>query len=470
MTRKRDMASTPLLREFPESLTLGATNTDLYLNYAALNTRVVERSEIISETLRGRNGRIVVSMQDPIEGLIDLFAIWVSGNCAVLVSPDLSKDEEMRVAQKVTPLLWLRSGTSEIVDECPSNSPWPDAALILMTSGTTGEPKGVTHSLETLESRLRLNVKEIKAHVLENTLCPLPLFFGHGLIGNSLTALFAGQNLHVMQKPDLTTYAGFGALIDRLNISFLSSVPSMWRMVLRMSRPPESRLQRVHVGSAPLPLSLWDDILKWCGTDQIFNTYGLTETANWISGGQRPANGQEGYVGKPWGGRFRVFRDGELKLQGEGEVAIASPSTMLGLWGGAAQEPMDGEYLLTGDIGELSETQALRLMGRVKNEINVAGIKVLAEEVDMLLERHPNVAEACSFAIPDEVSGELVGAVICLRPNAPASEKDVIQWCRNQARPQAVPHRIDIRDSLPKTDRGKLDRKSTQKQALARWR
>ena len=159
-------ASTPLLRSLPERLTICSLNGSVELDHATLERRVSGRAEEIRETLGDRSGQIVVSVSDPIEGLIDLFAVWASGNCAVLVSPELSDDEKTRVNAKVTPLLWATPDTLQSVDGTALKAPWPEAVLILMTSGTTGDPKGVTHSLGSLEKRLHLNLSEIGAETL----------------------------------------------------------------------------------------------------------------------------------------------------------------------------------------------------------------------------------------------------------------------------------------------------------------
>lgn len=473
MTRKfpdqQTFATTPLLRSLPDSLTLHEVKDGRVLKYAELQDAVDERSVEILRHDPKPCGRVVIANSKPIDVLINLFACWVAGQCAVLVNPGISEDEQLRVINKTDPHLWASDAKFERLDGDTQEVEWLDAALILMTSGTTGDPKGVTHSLARLERRLRLNIAEIGVETLENTLCPLPLFFGHGLIGNCLTPLLAGQAVHLMETPGLQEFAEFGSTMDLLNVTFLSSVPSMWRMILRMSPPPTSCPQRVHVGSAPLPDDLWQAIENWCGTKRVFNTYGMTETANWISGGQRPPAQSDGFVGKTWGGEFKVLREGKLQSSGRGEVAVQSPSLMLGLWNAPQQaEHIDG-YFLTGDIGELSPDQTVRLVGRLKNEINRGGIKILAEEVDMLLERHPNVVEACSFAIPDEMSGELVGAVVRLTDGADSDEGTIIRWCRAQARAEAVPHRLAIVDEIPKSDRGKLARQVIQREMIKKW-
>ncbi len=461
---------TVLLRDLPQSLSLYSVRKNETLDYAGLSQRVAHRVSDLHARLPVTPSRVVIARSDPVDVLVDLFATWCAGHCAVLVNPRLAGDERKRVVAKVTPRLWIDdAGLHPTTCRSHDTTIWPDAALILMTSGTTGDPKGVTHSLASLQARLKLNVAQIGARALARTLCPLPLYFGHGLIGNCLSPLYAGQALYILDAPDLRDFAEFGALIDRHGISFLSSVPSMWRMVLRLSPPPTQAPLRVHVGSAPLPQALWQEIESWCGSTAVFNTYGMTETANWISGGTRPDNDADGCVGTPWGGAVRVCRDGALHDSGRGEVVVSSPSMMLGLWGVRDHPDLREGHLYTGDIGELAEDGCLRLVGRTKNEINRAGIKVLAEEVDMLLERHPDIAEACAFGIPDEISGELVAAVVRRNAGSRLTDHDLIAWCREHARLEAVPNRIAFVEDIPKTDRGKLARQAIQKEMIAKW-
>ena len=76
-----------------------------------------------------------------------------------------------------------------------------------------------------------------------------------------------------------------GAIDRRARITFLSSVPSMWRLALRVARPPRGgTLARVHCGSAPLSATLWESIRGWAGTPEVLNAYGITETGSWVAG------------------------------------------------------------------------------------------------------------------------------------------------------------------------------------------
>lgn len=439
---------------------------------AAFFNAVEARATAIREYLSSTPARVVIAISDPIDCIVSLFAVWECGACAVVVNPDIKAGERENVIASTGAALWLND---DEVAALPPQAADPDnidgAALILMTSGTTGTPKGVTHSIDGLRARLDANLREIGPAALQNTLCILPLFFGHGLIGNALTALYAGQHLWLLPKIGIPEMASFGATLDTHQITFLSSVPSFWKMILATSAPPQAALQRVHVGSAPLALALWEKIARWCGTEAVFNTYGMTETANWISGGAfRDVDCCDGYVGKPWGGAFRVLRDNRLHRDGQGEIAVKSPGQMLGFWRDPLKTSkiMMGDYMLTGDLGHLAKDQSLTLIGRTKNEINVSGIKVLAEEVDMLLERHPDVAEACSFGIPDPVSGEKVAALVRLKSDS-ADAKELIAWCRENVRADAVPSKIEFVNEIPKNDRGKIARIEVKQQMLAKW-
>lgn len=461
-----------LLSDLPQTLLLTCLRSGQVLDYAGLITAVDKRSRSIKDILSNRPSRVVIAIHDPITCLVTLFAIWATGNCAVMVNPNVSENEKRRILTKTSARLWIDDHQEQIIENPHQETQAPsDAALILMTSGTTGDPKGVTHSLASLKARLIENIRAIHADVLERTLCPLPLFFGHGLIGNCLTPLFAGKHLFILPSMQLGELASFGQTLDANKITFLSSVPSFWRMVLPTSPPPQRPLQRVHIGSAPLSQDLWAQIGIWCGTDRVFNTYGMTETANWISGGTlSESKSRPGYVGRPWGGTFRVFCDGQLKAHGMGEVMVRSPGQMLGFWGDPAQSKaalVDG-YLRTGDIGELTENQELQLVGRSKHEINIGGIKVLAEEIDLLLEQHPDVTEACGFGVPDKIAGERVAAVVKSDSDT-LTPQNLINWCRDNARKEAVPFKIEIVDDIPKNDRGKVARNDVRDRMIAAW-
>jgi len=411
-------------------------------------------------------GRVVISHADPLDFIVSLFATWQAGLVAVGVNPKLARLEQDNVIAATGASHWLGELRTTPPPVTPAQrEPTPlapdEPALILMTSGTTGRPKGIALSQAALLARVTHNLAAIPELPLP-TLCILPVFFGHGLIGNVLTPLLAGSTVHLWPAPDATELRDLGVYLDTHGIGFMSSVPSFWKLALRFATPPGRPLERVHVGSAPLSREHWEDIARFTGTRNVFNMFGMTETANWIAGGalNEQAAGA-GYVGKPWGGELAVLTAADgIAFAGRGEVLVRSPSIMSGYW----QRPdLDAEAFIdgwfrTGDIGELDAGGQLTLVGRIKTEINRGGIKVQAEEVDLLLERHPDIAEACAFGLPDPIAGELVAAAVVLKPGAAFDPEAIKAWCRTMARPDAVPSKLFALDAIPRNERGKLVR------------
>ena len=240
-------------------------------------------------------------------------------------------------------------------------------------------------------------------------------------IGNALTPLISGSEI-VLHPLGLSLAHNLGRIIDQYRIGFLSSVPSLWRMVLKFSNAPsKNTLARIHVGSAPLSASLWDGIVEW-SCAEVVNCYGITELANWVAGASSRVEGiADGLIGRPWGGTIAIKdAHGNLQDLGEGELLVRSPTEMAGYLHRpdltAAAFTPDGWYR-TGDTGQIDPQGLIKLTGRIKDEINRAGFKVQPSEIDALLETHPAILEACVFGISDLVAGEIVAAAVLPAPN-----------------------------------------------------
>lgn len=268
----------------------------------------------------------------------------------------------------------------------------------------------------------------------------------------------------------MTEIRELGKIIDTHEVTFMSSVPSFWRIALRVADQAQKSMKRVHIGSAPLSIALWRDIAEWNGTRTVFNMYGMTETANWIGGGALHSDKvTDGYVGPIWGGQLAVLDDGGcVETAGQGEVLVQSPTIMLNYLDrpDLQDDSFHHGWFRTGDIGAIDADGDLVLMGRQKSEINRGGIKIQAEEIDMLLERHPDIVEACAFGLDDQISGEAVAAAIVLRQDAGVGIDEIRIWCSQHARPDAVPTQLFVLEAIPKNDRGKIVRNQVRMTAL----
>lgn len=453
-----------------------------------LAREVFRRTSILNRhTGPGENIFVIAHGNSP-SFFADLLAVWNAGGCAVCINSGLTPEELDTVTRFVSaravltdngdvstnaaPVIWTAK-EPDANDSLPSiRRSLDDPALILFTSGTTGDPKGVVHSYRSILSRLALNQAYIGTDILARSLCVLPTHFGHGLIGNCLTPLLNGDDIYLMHGAGIMDTARLGNILDTHEISFMSSVPAFWKVALKVSPPPVKKtLRRVNIGSAPLGAELWQGVIKWSGTKNVANMYGITETANWIGGAMASQIAPEdGLLGTPWGGSYAILgKEGIPASAGEGEILLQTPSLMTGYY----QRPDLTEAVLrygwyhTGDMGRIDDKGILRMTGRNRYAINKGGIKIYPEELDLLLERHPDVLEACAFSIQDEISGENVGIAVSLKENTIVTEIELDQWIRKRIRPDAVPNRIFKIPEIPKTDRGKLNRDNVAHHCLS---
>ncbi len=424
----------------------------------------------------GRNSIVLIAHGGSADFFLDLFAVWACGAAAACLDPDLTAPEVENVVGFCRPAAILTHrgrpsplpalpGIVDLAEAEPARGApemaggLDDPALLLFTSGTTGAPKAVTLSFRAILARIALNADAIGRDVMRRTLVTLPTHFGHGLIGNALTPLMHGADI-LLPRRGIELALRLGEILDAQQISFLSSVPSFWRLALRATPPAHGALRRVHVGSAPLAADLWRRIADWAQCE-VVNCYGITETANWIGGASSRNGFEDGLVGAPWGGRAAVrAADGAISAQGEGEILVQTPSLMTGYFQrpDLTESALIGGWYRTGDIGTALPDGAIRLSGRTRDEINRAGMKVQPADVDMVLERHPAVDEACTFGLPDAVAGEIVAVALRLKDGASATEKEIRAWCAERMRPSAIPERWFFVSEIPRTSRGKVSR------------
>jgi acyl-CoA synthetase (AMP-forming)/AMP-acid ligase II len=444
-----------------------------------------------------RGDRVLLGFGNRLEFFADLLAIWQFGGCAVPLDARLTRFEIETLARTARPKAYIALGDvdsglaatlrdlgAEVIDSAEAGRPGQtenggastlaleDDALILFTSGTTGNPKGVVHTHRTLRARWVALRQSLGLEKYRRTLCLLPTHFGHGLICNSLFPWLFGQELFILPPFTPEAVMHLGAILDEHRITFLSSVPSVWRLAVKLARPPRAgTLERVFVGSAPLSSHLWRQIQQWSGTRDVCNAYGITETGSWVAGTTVPdLEPEDGLIGVPWGAVVAVTVEGladrppgvgELCATGQsGFIWLNTPALMKGYLDrdDLTAQCVRAGWFLTGDLGFIDPRGYLYLRGRIRDEINKGGTKVYPADVEAVVEQFSGVADFCCFAVEDPHYGQNVGLALVMPDGNDDSIRKLYEWLRVHLAEHQMPVRWHLLQTLPRTSRGKVNR------------
>src|SRR2546421_1289139 len=338
-----------------------------------------------------------------------------------------------------------------------------DIALILHTSGTTSRPKRVPLSYANYLTSARNVANTYKLTDEDVSLCVMPLFHVHGLVASTLATFGTGGTVVVPPKFNALS---FWSTVREHRASWYSAVPTIHQVLLSRAkgmRPAGAeQLRFIRSCSAALAPQVMSDLESTFGAP-VLEAYGMTEAAHQMASNPLPPlERKPGSVGPGTAVEIAILDEkGNLLPAGTvGEVSIKGGNVFRGYEGNAEAnaESFSKGWFRTGDQGTLDHEGYLTLVGRLKELINRGGEKISPREIDEALLRHPSVAEACCFAIPDRVYGEGVAAAVVLTEEA--TEKDLIAHCRASLSDFKCPTTIYILDSIPRTATGKIQRRN----------
>lgn len=366
------------------------------------------------------------------------------------------------------------AAAGENAGEGLADPPQPDdIALFLHTSGTTSRPKGVPLSHANLAASLE-NIKQTYEFTPEDrSLLVMPLFHVHGLMAGLLSPLAAGAAVILPAAGRFAASTFWQDAVEH-GATFYTAVPTMHQILL-------ARAEQDYPAAAPPPLRA----IRSCSSAlaaatlekleatfkaPVLEAYAMTEASHQMTSNPLPKHGahKPGSVGKPQGSvqvcildeRCQPVPTGQV-----GEVCIRGPNVTAGYKDNpkANEEAFAGGWFHTGDQGRLDEEGYLTLTGRIKELINRGGEKISPIEVDGALLAHPSVAEAVSFAAPDEKYGEVVAAAVVLteegKKQAGGIEEDIKAFVGKRLSAFKVPTQVFVTDSLPKGPTGKISRR-----------
>jgi long-chain acyl-CoA synthetase len=338
-----------------------------------------------------------------------------------------------------------------------------DTAVILYTSGTTGQPKGaeLTHFNMMMNARLCDNMYERRDADVH--LIALPLFHSFGQTVQMNAGFYTRATLVLLPRFAPETAL---AMMEKWDVTIFAGVPTIYWALLNYPEAEKFDLAKIarnlrvcFAGGSPLPM----EVLR--GFEAKFNArilegYGLSETSP-IATFNRPEAARPGSVGFPvWGVEVRVVdENNEAVVPGElGEIVIRGHNIMKGYYKkeAATAAAIRHGWFHSGDVGRFDEEGFLFIADRVKDMILRGGFNVYPRELEEVLMTHEAVSLVAVVGVPCERNGEEVKAFVVLRPEASLTEAELVEWCRENMAGYKYPRFVEFRDSFPMTATGKI--------------
>jgi long-chain acyl-CoA synthetase len=342
-----------------------------------------------------------------------------------------------------------------------------DTAVILYTSGTTGQPKGA----ELTHAGLGSNARTTEDTLLEATpddvvMGCLPLFHVFGLTCSLNAAVLAGSCLTLLPRFDGSKAL---SIIERDRVTVFEGVPTMFSAMLHAPDKDQHDLGSLRLcvsGGSAMPVEVLRSFEETFGCT-ILEGYGLSETSPVASFNHPHAERKPGSIGTPVRGvEMRVVDDeGRDVPQGEvGEIAIRGENVMKGYWNrpeDTATAIPDG-WFRTGDLARQDEDGYFSIVDRKKEMIIRGGYNVYPREIEEALYEHPAVAEAACIGIPHPDLGEEVAAAVALKPGQSAEPDELREFVKARVAAYKYPRHVWVVSALPKGPTGKILRRAVE--------
>ena len=342
-----------------------------------------------------------------------------------------------------------------------------DAAVILYTSGTTGNPKGVLLTHKNLYSNAENSAKHNETE-RGTTLGVLPLAHVYGLTISNICFL-TGSSIVIFSSFDPKEV--FKA-IEKYKVKTFSAVPAMIHALVSYPQADQydtSSLESVGSGSAPLPVALLHAFEKKFDA-KVYEGYGLSEAAPVVTAHCKGIEIKPGSVGIPIPGvELKIVDENGVEVSsGEvGELIVRGENVTPGYYQNAEEtnRVLKGSWLFTGDMARIDDEGYVYIVDRKKDLIIRGGFNVYPRDVEEILNAHEQVVEAAVVGVPDERVGEEMVACVVKKPGSEVTEDELIIYCQDNLAKNKTPRRIVFLEALPRNGVGKILKTHLRKQA-----
>jgi long-chain acyl-CoA synthetase len=413
-----------------------------------------------------RHDRVAIRLGNGLDWCLAFFGIQLAGAIAVPVNTRFSESETQYVIDDsgskfvFEPGRALPEAAPLVVDDAAPT----DVAAIFYTSGTTGFPKGAMTTHENFLSNIETcrRVIDLPFDGSLRTLISVPLFHVTGCNSQLLPTCAALGSTVIMPSFDVQSFL---RLVVEERINSLVSVPAIYWLALNQPNFSQTDVTGVHYltyGGAPTPPDLVARIMEAFPHAKVGNGFGLTETcsvATFLPHEYSPKRPETVGFAAPV---VDLKLDESHYEPGVGELLIRGPNIVKGYWNKpeATAETFTDGWLHSGDLARLDEQGFVQIVDRAKDMVNRGGENVYCVEVENALAAHPAVFEVAVLAVPDEMMGEKVGAVIVPKPNARVDIANLLAFADTRLADFKVPQFVVVRsEALPRNPGGKILKK-----------
>lgn len=360
---------------------------------------------------------------------------------------------------------WLRGGVNN------KKTDPTDPALILYTSGTTGQPKGAVLTHRNLVANLRQGqawVKGLgKGPKPEVMLAALPIFHAYGLTMNITLAPMIGGEIQLLPAPEMPLVM---RVMKKNMPSWMPGVPALYQNIMKEAAKrdmPLSGIRNSFSGASALPA---ETVREWESSTggNIVEGYGLTETSPIIAGNPM-GKGREGYIGVPFPStEIRVANPdnpAETMPDGEaGELVVRGPQVFKGYLNrpDATADAFYEDWFRTGDMAVMESDGYLKIVSRIKEMIITGGFNVYPAEVEEVLCEHPSIEQASVVGVQRKDGSETVAAAVVLANGAVIDADDFRDFAKKRLTAYKVPKVFHAFQELPADQLGKVRRREVQ--------
>lgn len=451
------------------------------INWGHFYSLVSLWSQILSARGISFNDRIGVYLPNPIEHAAATYAIMGSGAVIVPINSNLRGQEFVESLQRIGVKQIIKSRDShfplhtfgkydsdisfiQVGIDLPKEvvaSPSPSAiplqlhlpSFLLYSSGTSGEPKLIMHTVQTATRSAELQAAHIGLTRQDVLFHALPLY-GSFSIALMNAAVIAGTTLIIRREFDVSRLIQDKSLKKSTLFAY---VPTM--MISLLHWPIEDSTEVFPEGSAVissgavLDPTIASNFSKRFGV-KVLNLYGSTEALGGIAGTTRKGEFPAGSIGVPYP---------ETELQIVDEHGCEVPRNTIGLLMAKGPHILATAFLFTGDLA-LQDTNGMYfLIGRATDTIVSGGVNIHPAEVESIILEHPDIQQCVVFPVKDDLFGEVPYAAVTLKQgvsNTMNTSREIRQYCQQRLSKHSFPKKILITDNVPVTIDGKVSRRS----------